>query len=202
VKAICGLGNPGRDYERHRHNVGFMVVDALCRRAGASLTQEKFQGRLGQGILAGEKLLFLEPQTYMNESGRCLVAATQFYKLGPADVLVIHDELDLPFGKLQLKAGGGTGGHNGLKSIAGLWGTEQFDRLRFGIGKPGGGGTGPGGSTEGETARGSVVGHVLSAFAKGELPELEALIEKAADAAALWVAHGMQTAMNRFNRKT
>lgn len=196
MKAICGLGNPGRDYERHRHNVGFMVVDALCRRAGASLTQEKFQGRLGQGILAGEKLLFVQPQTYMNESGRCLVAAAQFYKLSVADILVVHDELDLPFGKLQLKAGGGTGGHNGLRSIAGLWGTEKFDRLRFGIGKPGG----PG-DAGGEAARGRVVGHVLSAFGKDEQPQLEELIEKAADAAELWVAHGMQTAMNRFNRK-
>ncbi|NOK23667.1 aminoacyl-tRNA hydrolase, partial [Corallococcus carmarthensis] len=105
MKLICGLGNPGREYERHRHNVGFMVVDALLARARAELTQDKFQARVGQGNLGGERILFVEPQTYMNLSGRSVAEAARFYKVATQDVLVVHDELDLPFGRLQLKAG-------------------------------------------------------------------------------------------------
>ena len=126
MKLICGLGNPGREYERHRHNIGFMVVEALLSRARAELNQEKFQAKVGQGSLGGERILFLEPQTYMNLSGRSLAEAARFYKVAVEDILVIHDELDLPFGRLQLKAGGGTGGHNGLKSIRAEPGSGQL----------------------------------------------------------------------------
>ncbi|WP_224365477.1 aminoacyl-tRNA hydrolase [Hyalangium versicolor] len=190
MKLICGLGNPGREYERHRHNIGFMVVDALLSRARAELNQEKFQARVGQGSLGGERILFVEPQTYMNLSGRSLAEAARFYKIAVEDILVIHDELDLPFGRLQLKAGGGTGGHNGLKSSVQSLGADGFIRLRFGISKP-----------EGPNAKERVAGYVLSNFDDGERRQLEEFIGKASDMAETWVREGLATAMNRFNRK-
>ncbi|WIG98573.1 aminoacyl-tRNA hydrolase [Myxococcus sp. SDU36] len=190
MKLIVGLGNPGREYERHRHNIGFMVVEALLSRARAALNQEKFAARVGQGTLAGERVLFVEPQTFMNLSGRSVAEAARFFKVPVADVLVIHDELDLPLGRLQLKAGGGSGGHNGLKSIVSSLGDEAFIRLRFGIGKP-----------EGPNARERVAGYVLSNFDDGERRELETLIDRAMDMTELWLREGLSVAMNRFNRK-
>jgi len=190
MKLICGLGNPGREYERHRHNIGFMVVDALCRRARASLDQKKFEAEVGTGTLGGEKVLFVLPQTFMNLSGKSVAGAARFYKIVPADVLVIHDELDLPFGRLQLKAGGGAGGHNGLKSILEHYGEDGFARLRFGIGKP-----------EGPNAKERVSGHVLSNFSGEESQQLSDLISRSADAAEVWSREGLAPAMNRFNRK-
>lgn len=190
MKLIVGLGNPGREYERHRHNIGFMVVEALLSRARAVLNQEKFAAKVGQGTLAGERVLFVEPQTFMNLSGRSVAEAARFYKVPVADVLVIHDELDLPLGRLQLKAGGGSGGHNGLKSIVSSLGDEGFIRLRFGIGKP-----------EGPNARERVAGYVLSNFDDGERRELETLIGRAMDMTEIWIREGLSVAMNRFNRK-
>jgi PTH1 family peptidyl-tRNA hydrolase len=190
MKLICGLGNPGREYERNRHNIGFMVVEAMLPRARAELNQEKFQAKVGQGTLGGERILFVEPQTYMNLSGRSLAEAARFYKVAVEDILVIHDELDLPFGRLQLKAGGGTGGHNGLKSSVQSLGADGFIRLRFGIGKP-----------EGPNAKERVAGYVLSNFDDGERRQLEELIGRASDMAETWAREGLATAMNRFNRK-
>ncbi|MCP3100006.1 aminoacyl-tRNA hydrolase [Myxococcus sp. K15C18031901] len=190
MKLICGLGNPGREYEKHRHNIGFMVVDALLSRARAQLNQEKFAAKVGQGTLAGERILFLEPQTFMNLSGRSVGEAARFYKIPVEDVLVVHDELDLPLGRLQLKAGGGSGGHNGLKSIVSSLGAENFIRLRFGIGKP-----------EGPNARERVSGYVLSGFDDAERRQLEELIGRSVDMAESWVRDGVATTMNRFNRK-
>ncbi|MDY7233292.1 aminoacyl-tRNA hydrolase [Hyalangium rubrum] len=190
MKLICGLGNPGREYERHRHNIGFMVVEALLSRARAELNQEKFQARVGQGTLGSERILFVEPQTYMNLSGRSLAEAARFYKVAVEDILVIHDELDLPFGRLQLKAGGGTGGHNGLKSSVQSLGADSFIRLRFGIGKP-----------EGPNAKERVAGYVLSNFDDGERRQLEEHIGRASDMAEVWAREGLATAMNRFNRR-
>ena len=190
MKLICGLGNPGREYERNRHNIGFMVVEALLGRARAQLNQEKFQAKVGQGTLGSERILFVEPQTYMNLSGRSLAEAARFYKIEVADILVIHDELDLPFGRLQLKAGGGTGGHNGLKSSVQSLGEDSFIRLRFGISKP-----------EGPNAKERVAGYVLSNFDDGERRQLEELIGRASDMAETWAREGLSAAMNRFNRK-
>ena len=190
MKLICGLGNPGSEYARHRHNVGFHVVDALLDRAKASLTQDKFDARIGQATLAGQKVLLLEPQTFMNLSGEALAGAARFYKLATEDVLVVHDELDLPFGRLQLKAGGGAGGHNGLKSIIERWGPDAFARLRFGIGKP-----------DGPDAKDRVSGHVLSGFSTEERAALAPLIDRAVEACELWVGQGLAVAMNRFNRR-
>lgn len=167
-----------------------MVVEALLSRARAQLNQEKFAAKVGQGTLAGERVLFVEPQTFMNLSGRSVAEAARFFKVPVADVLVIHDELDLPLGRLQLKAGGGSGGHNGLKSIVSSLGDESFIRLRFGIGKP-----------EGPNARERVSDYVLSNFDDGERREMDALIDRAMDMTELWIREGLSVAMNRFNRK-
>jgi PTH1 family peptidyl-tRNA hydrolase len=191
MKLICGLGNPGPDYEDHRHNIGFRVVDALSDKAHAPLTQKKFDARIGQGSLGGEKVILLQPQTFMNLSGRSVAAALHFYKVPVDGLLVIHDELDLPFGRLQLKLGGGPGGHNGLKSISELLGDEGYARLRVGIGKP-----------DGPNAKERVSGHVLSAFASEERKAVPELITRALDGAVVWTTEGMAAAMNRFNRRS
>ncbi len=190
MKIICGLGNPGRQYEGHRHNVGFMVLDALATRLKASFTSSKFDSELGQASVAGDKVLLIKPQTFMNLSGVSLGGAARFYKVAPADVLVVHDELDLPFGRLQLKAGGGTGGHNGLNSIRESWGEEAYGRLRVGIGKP-----------EGPGAKERVIGHVLGDFGREEGEQLGALLDRAVGIAEIWARQGMQKAMNEANRK-
>ncbi len=190
MKIVCGLGNPGHEYARHRHNVGFRVCELLAEaRARTAFSTEKFDARLAHVTLAGEKVMLLEPQTFMNASGRALGAAARFYKVEPQDVLVVHDELDLPFGKLQLKTGGGTGGHNGLVSMLESWGEQSFGRLRFGIDKP-----------QGPNAKERVIGHVLGNFSTAESAQLPALLLAAAEMAEGWAREGMQKAMNRFNR--
>jgi PTH1 family peptidyl-tRNA hydrolase len=190
VKIVCGLGNPGREYEGHRHNVGFRVLEALARRRTASFSSARFDAEVAQAALRGEKLLLLKPQTFMNRSGQSLAAAARFYQVPVEGVLVVHDELDLPFGRLQLKAGGGTGGHNGLQSILESWGEQDFARLRFGIGKP-----------EGPGAKERVIGHVLGDFSLDEAAALPALIDRAAELAELFAAEGLSRAMNAGNRR-
>ncbi|MCI0571986.1 MAG: aminoacyl-tRNA hydrolase [Myxococcaceae bacterium] len=190
MKLICGLGNPGREYERHRHNVGFRVVDLLLTRARATTGQTKFDAEVAQGSLGGERVLLLKPQTYMNLSGRSVAGAARFYKVAPADILVVHDELDMPFGRIQLKAGGGAGGHNGLRSILADLGEDTFARLRVGVGKP-----------EGAQPKERVVGHVLGNFSSDEEQGLQALLTTCADAAEVWAREGMSAAMNRFNKR-
>lgn len=190
MKIICGLGNPGRQYENNRHNIGFLVLDVLAQRWRAPFSAAKFDAELATATVAGEKVLLLKPQTFMNLSGTSLGAAARFYKVPAHDVLVVHDELDFPFAKLQLRAGGGSGGHNGLKSIHEAWGEEQYARLRFGIGKP----TGPG-------ARERVVGHVLGDFSKDERDALPEFIGKSVDICEAWAREGLAKAMNRFNGK-
>ena len=185
-----GLGNPGREYAGHRHNVGFMVLDRLAGAVGIALGQSKFQGRFGQGDVGKNRLLLLEPETYMNASGEAVSAAARFYKVPPEDMLIVHDELDLPFGRLQLKKGGGTGGHNGLESIIEQLGTSDFARLRVGIGKP-----------RGPNAKERVVGHVLHEFGSEEWDGLPAVLERAVDIARAWLSLGLAEAMNRYNRR-
>ena len=133
---VVGLGNPGPQYAHHRHNFGFMAADAIARRHGFGAYRAKFHGEVAEGTVAGTKVLILKPQTYMNESGRAVAAAMQFYKLPPEDVLVLHDELDVAPGKLRVKRGGGLAGHNGLRDIKAHIGPD-FRRLRLGIGHPG-----------------------------------------------------------------
>jgi peptidyl-tRNA hydrolase, PTH1 family len=190
MKILCGLGNPGRQYEHNRHNVGFMVLDALASRWKLTFSSNKFDASLAHGTWASDKVLLLKPQTFMNLSGTSLGAAARFYKVEPADVLVVHDELDLPYAKLQLKAGGGTGGHNGLNSIRESWGEEAYGRLRFGIDKP-----------QGPTAKERVVGHVLGDFSAEERASLADQVNRACDMCETWTKEGLQKAMNRWNKK-
>ncbi|RPH70989.1 MAG: aminoacyl-tRNA hydrolase [Myxococcaceae bacterium] len=190
ARLVVGLGNPGREYAGHRHNVGFRVAERLAGAVGIPLGQSRFQGRFGQGDVGRTRVLLLLPETFMNVSGEAVSAAARFYKVAPEDLLVIHDELDLSFGRLQLKKGGGTGGHNGLESIVEQLGTPDFARLRFGIGKP-----------QGPNAKERVVGHVLHDFSSEEKEALPPLLDRAVDMARAWLSLGLAEAMNRHNRR-
>ena len=190
MKLICGLGNPGKEYEKHRHNVGFMVVEALASDWGTSFNQEKFQGDIASVTLGGEKVLLVKPKTFMNVSGRCVGPLAHFYKVSAEDILVVHDELDMPFGRIQLKKGGGSGGHNGLKSLTEAFGHSEYARLRVGIDKP-----------VGPNAKERVPGYVLSAFSKEESAALPELVQQAREVCEAWAKMGLAAAMNRYNRK-
>ncbi|HZW90288.1 MAG TPA: aminoacyl-tRNA hydrolase [Myxococcaceae bacterium] len=190
ARLVVGLGNPGREYAGHRHNVGYMVLERLAAAVGIPLGQSKFQGRFGQGDVGRLRVLLLAPETYMNASGESVSAAARFFKVAPEDLLVVHDELDLAFGRLQLKKGGGTGGHNGLESVVEQLGTTDFARLRFGIGKP-----------QGPNAKERVVGHVLHDFSSEESGALPPLLDRAVDMARAWLTLGLAEAMNRHNRR-
>lgn len=187
MKLIVGLGNPGERYEDTRHNVGFQVIDALAQKAGIALTSNKFGGEFGQGSVRGEKAALLKPQTYMNCSGDSVGPAARFYKVTGEDLIVVHDELDMPLGRLQLKKGGGTGGHHGLDSIVDRLGTDDFVRIRLGIGKP--------------EAKERTVGHVLGGFGRDEAPLWKEVSERAVAAIEALLKVGLAKAMNDFNRR-
>ena len=183
---VVGLGNPGREYERNRHNVGAMVAAELARRHGGSW-RSKFSGRIAEIRLDGHKLALLEPQTYMNDSGRSVGAAAAFFKVAPEAVLVVHDESDLELGRLQLRLGGGLAGHNGLRSIAQHLKTQEFLRLRVGVGRPERGDPRP------------LADWVLSNFEPHE--DAEALVGRAADAVEELDAEGVERAQIKVNRR-
>ena len=170
---LAGLGNPGPSYGGNRHNIGFMAIDALAREHGIGPFRSRFQGTVAEGLVGGARVLLLKPSTYMNESGRAVGEALRFYKLGLESLAVLHDELDLPPGKLRVKRGGGNAGHNGLRSISGLCGND-YRRVRLGIGHPG--------------VKALVHAYVLSDFAKTERPWVTALCEAIARDAALLAA--------------
>jgi PTH1 family peptidyl-tRNA hydrolase len=181
---VAGLGNPGPEHARDRHNVGWMVVDELARRHAGSF-KGKFRGQLADVRLEDAKLELLKPETYMNESGASIQSAAAFYKLAPASVLVVHDDVDLDVGRLQARLGGGLAGHNGLRSIAQRLGSQDFLRLRIGVGRPGRGDPRP------------VADYVLSAFTAED--DAEAIVARAADAVECIVAEGLEKTQRRFN---
>jgi peptidyl-tRNA hydrolase, PTH1 family len=183
---VVGLGNPGREYAETRHNVGFMVAEELARRTGGSW-RGKFSGELAEVRLDGMRLALLRPQTFMNESGRSVAAAVRFFKVEPEDLLVVHDEVDLDPGRLQVRLGGGLAGHNGLRSVAQQVGSPDFARLRIGVGRPERGDPRP------------VADFVLSEFP----PELDvgALVSRAADAVESVAREGLEEAQNRYNER-
>jgi PTH1 family peptidyl-tRNA hydrolase len=187
---VVGLGNPGAEYAASRHNLGFMVVDELARRAGSPPFRKKFHGELCDARVGGEPASLLKPLTYMNESGRSVQAAVAFYKVPLASLLVIHDELDLPFAEVRLKMGGGDAGNRGIRSIIAQLGSPDFARLRVGIGKP------PPGF------RGGGADFVLQGFAPAEKAELATLVARAADTAELVANRGLAVAMNITHRQT
>jgi peptidyl-tRNA hydrolase, PTH1 family len=181
---VAGLGNPGRGYETTRHNVGWLVMDELARRHGGSF-RSKFSGRLAELRIDGKRVALLKPETYMNESGRSLGAAARFFKAEADALLVVHDDVDLEPGRLQARAGGGLAGHNGLRSIAQALGTQEFLRLRIGVGRPGRG------------DRRSVSDYVLSGFGPDE--DVEALVTRSAEAVETLIREGVEAAQARFN---
>ena len=181
---FVGLGNPGERYVANRHNIGFMAVQAIAKRHGIAPWRRKFQGVAVEGAIGGEKLLLLLPGTFMNESGRAVAEAVNFYKLAVSDIVVFHDELELPPGKLRVKTGGGNAGHNGLRSISAHVGND-YRRVRFGIGHPG--------------DKKLVEFYVLQDFAKSERPGVEALCDIVADNAALLVEGKDSTFQNKVH---
>lgn len=184
---LVGLGNPGAEYARNRHNIGFMAVEEIARRHGFGPWRKRFQGQTADGTVGGEKVIALEPLTFMNLSGQSVAGALQFFKLKPENVVVIHDELDLPPGKIRVKKGGGHGGHNGLRSIDAHLGKEYW-RIRLGIGHPG--------------DKDRVSGYVLHDFAKAEQSWLDPLIDAVADAFPLVVKGQPENFMNKVTLAT
>ena len=182
MRLIVGLGNPGAQHSGHRHNVGFMAAGAIARRHGFSPAREKFHSLAAEGTLAGDRALILWPQTYMNDSGRAVQAAVQFYKAEPGDVVVLYDEIDLEFGKVRVKKGGGAAGHNGIRSIDAHIGPD-FWRVRIGVGHPG--------------IKGLVKHYVLHDFDAEEKPEVEKMVGAIADNFALLFERGHEHFMTK-----
>ena len=180
---VVGLGNPGPTYAKTRHNIGFMVADLLAARTGSNFKVHKKSGaEVATGRLGGRSVVLAKPRSYMNESGRQVGPLAKFYSVPPADIVVIHDELDIDFGRIRLKSGGGVAGHNGLKSVASVLGTKDFQRVRVGIGRP------PG--------RVTPATFVLENFTTPERAEVPTIVEQAADATELLIGQGLEPAQN------
>lgn len=185
MKIIAGLGNPTREYEGTRHNMGFSAIYQIADRYNIKMNIARHKALIGTGIIAGEKVMLVMPQTYMNLSGESIGEILRFYKLSPADLIILYDDIDLDVGKLRIRAKGSAGGHNGIKSIIAHIGTETFDRVRIGVGhKPEGW---------------DLADHVLSRFSKEELPVVRDSVSRAADAIEVIISSGIEAAMNRFN---
>ncbi len=184
---IIGLGNPGKRYEQTRHNIGFMVLEKLAAQLEIDLKQKSFNALWGKGALAGKNVLLAKPQTFMNLSGTAVRQLQSFFKTDISNLIVIHDDLDLPFGSIRLKAGGGTAGHKGLASIESNLGSSEFTRVRLGIGKP--------------VDKSRIEGYVLEPFRKEEQTVLPDVIQRAADASAEIVLNGLQQAIGKYQTK-
>ncbi len=185
---ITGLGNPGARYDNTRHNIGFSVADALCNRFGSFMTrwQEKFKGRFCKVNIAGKQTILLKPQTFMNLSGQSVQPAMGFFKLSIDHLIIIHDDIDLDYGMVRLKSGGGTGGHNGLNSLKKELGSTDFHRIRIGVGRP---------------VHGDVSDFVLKSFTPDEQIELDSIIDRACKAIECIAEFGIVKAMNHFNQR-
>jgi PTH1 family peptidyl-tRNA hydrolase len=184
---VVGLGNPGRQYAGNRHNAGFMVVDELMRQSGAGTPRRRLGAEIAEAALGGTKVIFCKPMDFMNTSGFAIRRTAAFWKIPPAQTVVVHDDMDLDFGRLKLAEAGGTGGHNGLRSIVTELGTESFCRVRFGIGRP--------------PPAWEGADYVLADFSPEERRALPDLLEEAAGATRAIVEDGLVAAMNRFNRR-
>jgi PTH1 family peptidyl-tRNA hydrolase len=182
---VVGLGNPGREYASTRHNLGFMVVDELARRHGKPSFRKRFRSEIAETVFGSTKLVLVKPQTYMNLSGHAVREVVNWYHIPLGDLLIVVDELALPFGTLRLRASGSAGGHNGLESVLEQLGTAAFPRLRIGIGR----------------GRSSSTSHVLSRFSAEEERELRDIVGAAADGVESWMEDGIVDAMNQLNRR-
>ena len=184
---IVGLGNPGTKYSLSRHNVGFMVIDEIAKRHEVALRKRGFDSLYCESMIDRNKVILLKPQTFMNASGKAVFEVVNFFKISASDVLVVHDEIDLATGAMQIKFSGGSAGHKGIDSIITHLGTPDFVRIRIGVGKP--------------TRKPEVVNHVLSGFEPGEIKTIKVMIERAADAVMDTIVNGLEQAMNKFNRR-
>jgi len=184
MKLVVGLGNPGTRYETTRHNVGFMVADLVAERMGANFSKQAYFSLLAEGRINQEKVFVLKPQTFINLSGKAVVSAVNFYKCSFADVMIIHDDMDIETGRIRIRPDGSGGGHKGMGSIIQLNGTQDIPRLRIGIGRP---------DLE------AVTDFVLMPFSDGEWEKIKPAIFLAADAVELWIKEGLTAAMNKFN---
>ena len=182
---IAGLGNPTREYEKTRHNVGFDTIDVLADRINTDVAERKFKGLYGKGMLGGEKVILLKPQTFMNLSGESVRAAADFYKIPPDHIIVIYDDISLDVGQLRIRTKGSAGGHNGIKNIIAHLGTQEFPRIKIGVG--------------GKPPRMDLADYVLSRFPAEERKIMETAFRDAAEAAGVLIAEGPDAAMNRFN---
>ncbi|TQR18197.1 aminoacyl-tRNA hydrolase [Psychrobacillus vulpis] len=185
MKIIIGLGNPGKQYEATRHNIGFHVIDELAKRLNIPLTQSKFNGMYGISHIGTEKVMLLKPLTYMNLSGECIVPMMDYFDVEDEEIVVIYDDLDLQAGKLRLRQKGSAGGHNGIKSIIQHLGTQEFNRIRIGIDRPKNGM--------------KVPDYVLSRFNEEEKTDIEHAVKKSADACEAWMSKSFLEVMNNFN---
>ena len=182
---IAGLGNPTREYEKTRHNVGFDTIDVLADRINTDVAERKFKGLYGKGMLGGEKVILLKPQTFMNLSGESVRAAADFYKIPPDHIIVIYDDISLDVGHLRIRTKGSAGGHNGIKNIIAHLGTQEFPRIKIGVG--------------GKPPRMDMADHRPSRFPAEERKIMETAFRDAAEAAGVLIAEGPDAAMNRFN---
>lgn len=187
MKMIVGLGNPGMEYVGTRHNVGFEAVDCICEKNSIELSKQKMKGAYGQGIIAGEKVIVVKPMTYMNNSGECVGALANFYKIAPEDIIVIYDDINLDVGQLRIRNKGSAGGHNGIKSIIAHLSSENFPRIRIGVGM----------KRQGQ----DLANHVLSKFGKDQQEDIADGMDLAAEAVELMVQGDVNKAMNQYNGK-
>lgn len=187
MKIIAGLGNPGSEYEKTKHNVGFMFVDALAEKLGVTDWKDKFDAKIGETRIGVEKVLLVKPQTYMNESGQAIGPLMNFYKLDAEDLIVVHDDMDIPAGTIRIRKKGSAGGHNGIKSVLAHVGDEHFARVRIGIGRPLPGWT--------------VVNHVLAPFVPEDVPKIDEAIKYLVPAVECIVTDEVDKAMNQYNPK-
>lgn len=181
---IVGLGNPGRKYEGTRHNIGFLTIDEIARELDIAIDQTKFKGQYGEGFVNGEKIALLKPSTYMNLSGQSIQQIMHFYQCSVEDLLIIYDDLDLSLGQIKLRQKGGSGGHNGLKSIIEHLQTQEFRRLKMGIGRP---------------EQGDITKHVLSSFAQEEREEVVDMVNRAVSAGLAFIQQDFLKVMNDYN---
>lgn len=186
MKCIIGLGNPGKKYEKTRHNIGFTVIDELVHRHHTTLDEIKFKSNYSMITVEGEKVMFIKPQTFMNLSGEAIRPIMDYYKIDIADILVIYDDLDLPVGKIRLREKGGHGGHNGIRSLIQHLGTKEFKRIRIGVGRP--------------TTAQPVVDYVLKPFAKKEMEDVLVTVQESADACNMWLNKSYIDVMNTYNK--
>ncbi|WP_102399455.1 aminoacyl-tRNA hydrolase [Haloimpatiens massiliensis] len=180
---IIGLGNPGKEYEKTRHNLGFDVIDCIGRKYNIQLNRRKFKSIYGEGLIGNEKVILMKPQTYMNLSGESLIEAVNFYKVNNENIIVIYDDISLEVGRIRLRPQGSAGGHNGIKSIIANLNSDKFNRIKVGAGSPEGG----------------LVSHVLGKFSKEQRDKIEKVLVVAADATEGIISKGMSEAMNQFN---